>query len=146
MSRSTPHPLLDDHVRQRVLSCLLLVQRHSWDQGVTAAALEDAGAADQLRVLREVWDDASAAAALAVFSKFMRNYPDAKWALDGWWALQHAGKTLERRGDAAYCRRLALGQALSFARDTWLHAESQRWTAKATKAKAVYELLKAAQI
>lgn len=102
--------------------------------------------AGQLRVLLEVRDDASAAAALAVFSKFIRDYPDAKWATAGWWALQHAGKTLERRENAAYCRRLALGQALSFARDTWLHAESQRWTAKATKAKAVYELLKAAQI
>ena len=101
--------------------------------------------ADQLRVLREVRDDASAAAALAVFSKLMRSYPDEKWATDGWWALQYAGKTLERREDAASCRR-ALGQALSFARDTWLHAESQRWTAKAAKAKAVYEMLKAAQI
>jgi hypothetical protein len=102
--------------------------------------------ADQLRALREVQDDASAAAALAAFSKLMRNYPDARWATDGWWALQHAGKTLERREGAAYCRRLALGQALSFARDTWLNAECQRWTAKAAKAKVVYEQLKAAQI
>lgn len=102
--------------------------------------------ADQLRVLREVRDDASAAAALAVFSKLMRSYPDTKWTTDGWWALQYAGKTLERREDAAYHRRLALGQTLSFARDTWLHAESQRWRAKAAKAKAVYEMLKAAQI
>jgi len=102
--------------------------------------------ADQLRVLREVRDDASAAAALAVFSKSMRSYPDAKWTTDGWWALQYAGKTLERREDAASCRRRAHGQALSFARDTWLHAESQRWTERAAKAKAVYEMLKAAQI
>lgn len=102
--------------------------------------------ADQLRALREVQDDASAAVALAVFSKLMRNFPDARWATDGWWALQHAGKTLERREGAVYCRRLALGQALSFAHSTWLHAESQRWTTKATKAKAVYEILKAAQV
>lgn len=101
--------------------------------------------ADRLRVLHEVRDDASAAAALALFSKLMRSYPDTKWALDGWWALQHAGKTLERRENAAYCRRLAHGQTLSFARDTWLHAESERWAAKATKAKAVYEMLRAAQ-
>ncbi|MFQ1003303.1 glycoside hydrolase family 88 protein [Modestobacter sp. SSW1-42] len=53
MSRGTPHPLLDDVVRQRVLSCLLTMQRHSWDQGVTAAALEDAGAVDLLRVLAD---------------------------------------------------------------------------------------------
>lgn len=102
--------------------------------------------ADQLRMLREVRDAASAAAALAIFSKLMRSYPDTKWATDGRWALRHAGKTLERREDAAYCRRLALGHALSFARDIWLHAESQRWTAKAAKAKAVYKLLEAAQI
>ena len=53
MTPSTQHPLLDDDVRQRVLSCLLVVQRHSWDQGVTAAALEDAGAAGLLRVLAD---------------------------------------------------------------------------------------------
>jgi hypothetical protein len=102
--------------------------------------------ADRLRLLHEVRDDASAAAALAVFSQFMRSYPDAKWATDGWWALQHAGKTLEHREGAAYCRQRALGHALSFARDTWLNAESRRWTAKAAKAKAVYKLLEAAQI
>jgi unsaturated rhamnogalacturonyl hydrolase len=53
MTASTPHPLLDDAVRQRVLCCLLTMQRHSWDQGVTAAALEDAGEADLLRVLAD---------------------------------------------------------------------------------------------
>lgn len=42
--------------------------------------------ADQVRILREVRDDASAATALVVFSKLMCSYPDAKWALDGWWA------------------------------------------------------------
>lgn len=36
--------------------------------------------ADQVRILREVRDDASAAAALVVFSKLMCSYPDAKWA------------------------------------------------------------------
>ena len=51
MTRSTQHPLLDDDVRQRVLSCLLVMQRQSWDQGVTAAALEDSGATGLLRVL-----------------------------------------------------------------------------------------------
>jgi len=102
--------------------------------------------ADRLRLLHEVRDDASAAAALAVFSQFMRSYPDAKWALDGWWALQHAGKTLEHRENAANCRRRALGHALSFARDTWLNAESRRWPAKAAKAKAVYKLLEATQL
>ncbi|QXG74691.1 glycoside hydrolase family 88 protein [Modestobacter sp. L9-4] len=53
MAPSTQHPLLDDDVRRRVLSCLLVVQRHSWDQGVTAAALEDAGEAALLRVLAD---------------------------------------------------------------------------------------------
>jgi unsaturated rhamnogalacturonyl hydrolase len=53
MEPHTRHPLLDDDVRQRVLSCLLAVQRHSWDQGVTAAALEDSGENGLLRVLAD---------------------------------------------------------------------------------------------
>jgi unsaturated rhamnogalacturonyl hydrolase len=53
MDDGTPHPLLDDDVRQRVLCCLLTMQRHSWDQGVTAAALEDLGEAGLLRVLAD---------------------------------------------------------------------------------------------
>lgn len=34
-----------------MLACLLVMQRHSWDQGVTAAALADCGRRDLLRVL-----------------------------------------------------------------------------------------------
>ena len=44
---------LDAATRQRVLSCLLLSQRHSWDQGLVAAVLEQTGAAAALTVLVE---------------------------------------------------------------------------------------------
>ncbi|MCZ2817443.1 glycoside hydrolase family 88 protein [Modestobacter sp. VKM Ac-2984] len=43
--------MLTDEVRERVLCCLLVVQRHSWDQGLTAAVLDDSGAAVALRAL-----------------------------------------------------------------------------------------------
>jgi unsaturated rhamnogalacturonyl hydrolase len=43
--------VLDDDVRRQVLTALLVGQRHSWDQGLTAAVLEDAGASGLLRVL-----------------------------------------------------------------------------------------------
>jgi unsaturated rhamnogalacturonyl hydrolase len=49
--------VLDDDVRRQVLTALLVGQRHSWDQGLTAAVLEDAGA-DLL--LRALVDDAVA--------------------------------------------------------------------------------------
>ena len=45
---------LDAATRQRVLSCLLLSQRHSWDQGLVAAVLEQTGAAAALTVRREL--------------------------------------------------------------------------------------------
>ncbi|WP_164702236.1 glycoside hydrolase family 88 protein [Modestobacter sp. KNN46-3] len=43
--------MLDDDVRRRVLDCLLVSQRHSWDQGLTAAVLEESGAAAALQAL-----------------------------------------------------------------------------------------------
>jgi len=43
--------VLDDDVRRRVLDCLLVSQRHSWDQGLTAAVLEQSGTAAALRAL-----------------------------------------------------------------------------------------------
>jgi unsaturated rhamnogalacturonyl hydrolase len=43
--------VLDAATRSRVLSCLLVSQRHSWDQALTAAVLEESGAAAALRVL-----------------------------------------------------------------------------------------------
>nr|WP_243850368.1 glycoside hydrolase family 88 protein [Modestobacter marinus] len=42
---------MDDDVRRRVLDCLLVSQRHSWDQGLTAAVLEESGAAAALHAL-----------------------------------------------------------------------------------------------
>ena len=44
-------PVLDDETRARVRTALLLAQRHSWDQGLTAAVLDDEGADAELRVL-----------------------------------------------------------------------------------------------
>ncbi len=44
-------PVLDDGARRRVLTCLLVCQRHSWDQGLAAAVLDGAGEAGALRVL-----------------------------------------------------------------------------------------------
>jgi len=41
--------VLSDSSRRRVLDSLLVMQRHSWDQGVTAAALVDGGRHDLLR-------------------------------------------------------------------------------------------------
>ena len=43
--------MLDDAARQQVLTALLVGQRHSWDQGLTAAVLEQSGAAAALRAL-----------------------------------------------------------------------------------------------
>jgi unsaturated rhamnogalacturonyl hydrolase len=43
--------ILDDAARRRVLCCLLVGQRHSWDQGLTAAVLEGCGADAALRAL-----------------------------------------------------------------------------------------------
>ncbi|WP_222192695.1 glycoside hydrolase family 88 protein [Modestobacter italicus] len=43
--------MLDPDTRRRVLDCLLVAQRHSWDQGLTAAVLDEAGAAGPLRAL-----------------------------------------------------------------------------------------------
>ena len=43
--------MLDDAVRRQVLDALLVVQRHSWDQGLTAAVLEQTGTAAALRLL-----------------------------------------------------------------------------------------------
>ncbi|WP_299955176.1 glycoside hydrolase family 88 protein [uncultured Modestobacter sp.] len=43
--------MLDPDTRRRVLDCLLVSQRHSWDQGLTAAVLADAGATGPLRAL-----------------------------------------------------------------------------------------------
>ena len=62
--------MLDDDVRRRVLDSLLVSQRHSWDQGLTAAVLVDLDAAAPLRALV---DDAAA-----------RQLPDGRLAeLDG---------------------------------------------------------------
>ncbi|MGY1795117.1 glycoside hydrolase family 88 protein [Geodermatophilus sp. SYSU D00525] len=56
-----PHPVpgdvLTDAARRRVLAALLVSQRHSWDQGLTAAVLDGAGEAAALRALV---DDAAA--------------------------------------------------------------------------------------
>ena len=43
--------MLDDDLRRRALDCLLVSQRHSWDQGLLAAVLDDSGAAAALRAL-----------------------------------------------------------------------------------------------
>ena len=43
--------MLDDDVRQQVLTGLLVSQRHSWDQGLTAAVLDEHGMAGALRAL-----------------------------------------------------------------------------------------------
>jgi unsaturated rhamnogalacturonyl hydrolase len=43
--------VLADDTRERVLTALLVGQRHSWEQGVTAAVLEQTGRAAALRVL-----------------------------------------------------------------------------------------------
>lgn len=43
--------MLDQDTRRRVLDCLLVSQRHSWDQGLTAAVLDDAGTPGPLRAL-----------------------------------------------------------------------------------------------
>src|SRR5947209_2538644 len=43
--------MLDDDARDRVLSCLLVSQRHSWAQGRAAAVLEARGAKGALRAL-----------------------------------------------------------------------------------------------
>ncbi|PWW24931.1 unsaturated rhamnogalacturonyl hydrolase [Geodermatophilus normandii] len=43
--------MLDEETRRRVLCSLLVGQRHSWDQGLTAAVLDAAGEADALRAL-----------------------------------------------------------------------------------------------
>jgi unsaturated rhamnogalacturonyl hydrolase len=43
--------VLDDDRREQVLTALLVGQRHSWEQGVTAAVLEQTGRAAVLRVL-----------------------------------------------------------------------------------------------
>ena len=43
--------MLGDDVRQQVLTALLVGQRHSWDQGLTAAVLERSGTTAALRVL-----------------------------------------------------------------------------------------------
>ncbi|MGY2081961.1 glycoside hydrolase family 88 protein [Modestobacter sp. SYSU DS0657] len=43
--------MLDDEVHAQVLSALLVTQRHSWDQGLTAAVLDVSGTAAALRVL-----------------------------------------------------------------------------------------------
>ncbi|WP_369131490.1 glycoside hydrolase family 88 protein [Modestobacter roseus] len=43
--------MLDDEVRAQVLTALLVTQRHSWDQGLTAAVLDESGTAAPLRVL-----------------------------------------------------------------------------------------------
>ncbi|MCZ2803789.1 glycoside hydrolase family 88 protein [Modestobacter sp. VKM Ac-2983] len=43
--------MLDRDTRRRVLDCLLVGQRHSWEQGLTAAVLDDAGASGLLRAL-----------------------------------------------------------------------------------------------
>jgi unsaturated rhamnogalacturonyl hydrolase len=43
--------MLDDAARRQVLTALLVGQRHSWDQGLTAAVLEQTGTAAALRAL-----------------------------------------------------------------------------------------------
>jgi hypothetical protein len=43
--------VLDEAARRQVLTALLVGQRHSWDQGLTAAVLEQPGTAAALRAL-----------------------------------------------------------------------------------------------
>ena len=43
--------MLDDDTRRRVLGCLLVAQRHSWDQALTAEVLASAGESGLLRAL-----------------------------------------------------------------------------------------------
>ena len=45
--------MLSDDDRRRVVDCLLVSQRHSWDQGLTAAVLDDEGSSRLLRALVE---------------------------------------------------------------------------------------------
>ncbi len=45
MAGSPVGPVLDDGTHRRVLQALLVCQRHSWDQGLTAAVLDGAGEA-----------------------------------------------------------------------------------------------------
>jgi unsaturated rhamnogalacturonyl hydrolase len=52
--------VLDDGVRRRVLTALLVTQRQSWDQGLTAAVLEETGTAAAAAALRVLVDDAVA--------------------------------------------------------------------------------------
>ncbi|MEU2349721.1 glycoside hydrolase family 88 protein [Modestobacter sp. NPDC049651] len=49
--------VLDDGTRRRALGCLLVTQRHSWDQALLAAVLADAG---ETGLLRALVDDAVA--------------------------------------------------------------------------------------
>jgi unsaturated rhamnogalacturonyl hydrolase len=87
--------VFSDLVRQRVLESLLVMQRHSWDQGVASAVLADAGRDDLLRVLL---DDAVA-----------RQLPDGRLAELEAPALANSGAIGEvlrdqaiRSGDAAW--------------------------------------------
>ena len=45
--------MLDDDTRRRALGCLLVGQRHSWDQALLAAVLRDAGETGLLRALAD---------------------------------------------------------------------------------------------
>ena len=49
--------MLDEDTRRRALGCLLVAQRHSWDQALTAAVLADAG---ETGLQRALVDDAVA--------------------------------------------------------------------------------------
>nr|WP_246406455.1 glycoside hydrolase family 88 protein [Modestobacter versicolor] len=95
---------MDDDVRERALTALLAGQRHSWDQGLTAAVLEQTGAA---AVLRLVVDDAVA-----------RQLPDGRLAeLDPACAVNSAavGRYVEllaaRSGDPALAAAAAAQRA-----------------------------------
>jgi unsaturated rhamnogalacturonyl hydrolase len=79
--------MFSDTARYQVLDCLMAMQRCSWDQGVTAAALVDLGKGDLLRVLL---DDAIA-----------RQLPDGRLAESDPVALVNSGSIGEVLHDEA---------------------------------------------
>ncbi|MGY1779194.1 glycoside hydrolase family 88 protein [Geodermatophilus sp. SYSU D01036] len=86
--------MLSDDDRRRVLAALLVGQRHSWDQGLTAAVLDGAGEAAALRALV---DDAVA-----------RQLPDGRLAeldpacsVNGGVVGEYADLLAQRLGDRA---------------------------------------------
>ncbi|WP_198598115.1 glycoside hydrolase family 88 protein [Blastococcus atacamensis] len=95
-----------------MLTCLLVAQRHSWDQGLTAAVLEDSGEEDALRVLV---DDAVA-----------RQLCDGRLAeldpacsVNGAALAEFVGRVAQRAGDESLARAAARQRS-------WLLREAPR--------------------